>query len=185
MNTRRLAGLCACLVIMSGCLVPFLNPLYTEDTMVLNSVMLGEWQDDDDGAWVFKQTIGSKKYIIEYSQDGGKQAEFEAALVQIAGKRFLNTTVVDLPLEGDLTKVHLLPVFHIFRVEWNDGLLLRPFDAAWMTRMLEEENALSYVEIDDDFKIVTASTAELAAFVEAHLDTPNIYAQPIELTRKP
>ncbi|MDP8243045.1 MAG: hypothetical protein P9L94_03115 [Candidatus Hinthialibacter antarcticus] len=183
MNARAVFIFCCMAVVFSGCYIPFLQPLYDEHNLVYSPTLLGVWHDDEDGQWTFSERSGTKLYKLTYVQDGGKEAEFEAALCEIEGRQFLNTIVVDLKGEGDLTKFHLLPVYHIFWVEWNDGLKLHPLSPDWLGEMLEKEHALPFVIGRDDIKLVSASTDQIQAFISEHVGDDKMYGDPIELKR--
>ncbi len=185
MNTRTIVGICIVSIWLSGCYIPFLQPMYHQDDLIFSPTFLGNWYDDEDGQWMFSERVGVKLYKLTYIQDGGKEAEFEAALVSYEGREFLNTIVVDLKDEGDLTKFHLLPVYHIFMVEWNDGLKLHPIDVEWMDKMLERENALPFAVGRDNIKVISASTEEIRSFLAHHLDDKGMFGEPIQLNRTP
>lgn len=183
MNARVVIGFCWIAVVLSGCYIPFLQPLYDDTNLVQNPALIGEWHDDEDGQWTFSEMTGSKLCKLTYVQDGGKEAEFEAALCEIQGKQFLNTVVVDLKDEGDLTKFHLLPVYHIFGVEWNDGLKLYPISSDWLDDKLKKEHVLPFVNGKDDIKLVSASTQQIQAFIIQYINDDKMFGDPIELKR--
>lgn len=185
MNRRIIVESFCVAFMLSGCYIPFLQPLYDDSNLIHSPTLTGQWFDDEDGQWAFSEITGSKLYKLTYMQDGGKEAEFEVALCDIQGKQFLNTVVVDLKDEGDLTKFHLLPVYHIFSVEWNKGLKLYPLSSDWLGDKLEKEHALPYVNGKDDIKLVSASTKEIQAFIIQNIDNKDMNGEPIELKRAP
>ena len=185
MNARAMVGFCLFSFLFAGCYIPFLQPMYHQDDLIHSPTFLGNWYDDEDGQWMFSERIGTKLYKLTYIQDGGKEAEFEAALVALEGREFLNTIVVDLKDEGALTKIHILPVYHIFKVEWNDGLKLFPIDVEWLEEMLERDHALPFVNARDEIKVVSASTEQIQAFLAQHLDDEKMFSDPVMLKRTP
>ncbi|MBI1388157.1 MAG: hypothetical protein GC154_06890 [bacterium] len=170
-------------ITFNGCFVPFLNPLWTEDTLQFKPSLLGDWQDDDSHVFRFSRNGDSKLYNLEYMEDGKTLAVLEAGLVELGGEPFLNTKVKDLPLQGDFPKMHLLPIRHIFKIELNGELKLIPFNVDWMKDQLANENGLAHVVSEDDMILITARTAELQVFVTQHAKDRDAFDDPLTLKK--
>lgn len=110
MNRRIWIGL---LLLLGGC-VPSLHPLYTEKDLTFDPALLGQWTEDDGkGTWAFTKA-GEKEYRLVFTDNQGKGGGFQAHLLKIEGRLFLDIFPTDLDLkENDFFRLHLLPA-HTF-----------------------------------------------------------------------
>src|SRR5262245_54239681 len=76
-----------------------LHPLYDERSLVLDPVLNGSWTSSDHETWTFEPSSGKTFRLIITDKDREK-LEFDAALVELAGFRFLDLSSRDTGLTG-------------------------------------------------------------------------------------
>ena len=89
---------------MAGCVpVMSLHPLYTEQDVVFEEKLLGLWRDDRNGPeaiWKFKRPDESKKeYELIFSDKEGQKGIFEAHLVKLNERLFLDVYPKEYPCD--------------------------------------------------------------------------------------
>jgi len=174
-------GLCA--VMLAGC-VPSLHPLYTDDVIVLDSLLAGSWVNEGGNeTWEFYDTM-NRSYELFYTEDE-VPAHFETHLVRLGDYLFLDTYPDDDEIENDFYKLHLVPA-HIFGRVWIslDTLRLSLLDADWLKKNLEKGSVKLAHEIVDGSLVLTAEPEKLQAFAKKYADDPDAFAEPTVLTRQ-
>ena len=176
-----LAGLASC--------VPSINPLYTDKELVVDPALAGSWVDNDHETWTFAKA-SDKSYTLLVEHDG-KSAPFVAHLVALGGNRFLDIMPDDGPMKQadmlDLYKWSFIRVHMFLKVSQIGPALKMGFlDPDWLKKLLTADpRALQHArrESDDD-SLVTASTAELQAFMVKYGNTQDAWGVANEFTRK-
>lgn len=162
---HALTAVLALLLIIAGC-IPSLHPLYTDQTLIFEENLLGKWANDDE-IWQFSKA-GEKEYELKVLQ-GGKQGRFEAHLLELNGKMYLDlfpASEESLENMNELYQTHLVPAHTFLRVTQIDPNL----QLQWInvSGLLEEDpNVLKHEKINDDM-VLTASTDELQKFIIEH-----------------
>jgi hypothetical protein len=92
--------------VMAGCVpVMSLHPLYTEQDVVFEEKLLGLWVDDPNGpeaTWEFRRPDESKKeYELIFSDKKGQKGIFDAHLVKLNERFFLDVYPKEFPCEVD------------------------------------------------------------------------------------
>ena len=171
-------------LILAGC-IPSLHEIYTEDDVVFDPALVGTWnQADGQGRWEFSRS-GEKAYRLVHSDKDGRKGAFVVHLVKIGDLRFLDLYPEDPKLElNELYQFHLLPAhtfMHVPQVE--PTLKLSVLNPEWLEKLLEQDpDAIRHEKVKDRL-VLTASTAELQAFLTRHHATEDAFADPLELTR--
>ncbi len=184
-----LAGiLCGCVPVMS------LHPLYTEKDVVFEEKILGRWFDETGNNYEFSRSEESnKKYQLALTDEDGRKGLFEAHLVKLEGKLFLDIHPVEFPCDiQDANKTEwfynaffLIPAHTFAKVDFTEPKLkLTLTDDETMGELLEAEpNAVKFESVDDGV-VLTASTKELQKFVLKYADDERLFSEEIELVRK-
>jgi len=184
MKTRHWLLLTAAL--LTGCVPQTLFPLYNDETLTFERLLIGVWEEeDDDGRWTFS-AHNPHYYHLVHRDDEDRESGFEAYLVELGGQLFFDLFPED-PEEdwNDLFTLHVLPV-HTFMhvVVTEDELRMTFMELDWLRDYLEENpSALRHTMIDDDQVLVIAPTEELQAFVIEHLNTKGAFDDPVILKR--
>jgi hypothetical protein len=159
-----------------GC-VPSIHGIASKDTIVWDDGLLGRWGDpnkaDDPNAevWQFAKGDEDGRYIFTHRDDEGKTATFDAYLVQLGEKLFLDIYLTDAGCKemNTMAQVHLMPV-HTFMIvdEIGEKLRLRWMNPDSVRELLKGQPELVKHEVrgeDEKEVILTAGTAELQQFV--------------------
>ena len=172
-------------LVVAGC-IPSLQPLYTDKTTAFDPALVGFWvQDNSDSTWAFVQKE-TNTYGLTYADKEGKPGQFEARLVKLGDKYFLDLFPEDpRQIENAYYKFHLLRV-HTFLKMSLDGstLQLAGLDPGWLKRQLDADPAILRHATVNDMIVLTASPEELQKFVRRHADDKDAFSAVINLTRK-
>ena len=183
MKTKKiLAGII--IVLLGGC-VPSLHELYTEDTLVFEEKLLGQWTHEDE-IWHFEKGSEEKSYdltIIEKEEE--QKSVLVGHLVKIDDKLFLDLYPGDMELGvGDWYQFHILPAHTFMKVDGIEPkLMMRAMNPEAVEKMVKEKLGVIKHEVIEDRVILTASTKELQAFVKAHVDDEEFFGEIGEFSR--
>jgi len=211
MKTRKIliAGFIA--LLLSGCVVYSFYPLYTENDLFENDILLGEWFEDDnqdiqfnstDDKWAFEHPfVGDKKdsildkksYLLTLTSnenDKVKESKFDVHIIKLAGEYFLDFYIEDYGADDDdvdLATFHLIPV-HTFAklIITEDKLEIRWFDPEWLEDLIKENKIRIHHEDNGDVILLTAKPRELQKFVTKYVNSEEAFkdALQVELYRK-
>lgn len=182
-------------LVAGGCLRS-LHGLYTDDDLVAEPLLEGAWREDDGKSlWTFTRD-GEKRYLLLYQQSITNRhapegagfsvpAQFEAHLVRLGEKLFLDLFPKDVVSRNDLFAVHLIPAHTFSRVELSkDTLILAMLDHEWFKRKLGGGGVdIAHEEIEPGQYILTAKTRDLQKLVMNHADDPDAFAGTTRLSR--
>ena len=167
MRSLRIVLATGLTLLIAGCVVSSLHPLFTEKDLAFDPSFLGTWAGmDEDDTLVFQAGEG-KAYDLAYVTEG-QTLKFKVHLVQLGELQFFD---VYPKVSKEHDAFHLIPAHTIWRVQ-KDGDLLR---TAWLDQgWLEEKTAKRKIRIPhqtvEDRLILTASTEELQKFVLKYAD---------------
>jgi hypothetical protein len=175
--------------VLFGC-VPSWNPLYTDQDLVFDPALVGNWKDKDNKeTWVFEKT-GEKSYKLTHTDEDKHTGKFDVHLLKIGARTFLDLYLTDASekeMEGNsLAKTMLLPGHLFLRVdEIGASLKMAAPDPDWLRKHLEAHpGAIACRKIGDGQFIFTAETKELQAFVTKHADGEALFGEPFALKRQ-
>jgi hypothetical protein len=158
------------LVALAGC-IPSLNPVYTNDDLVFDKALVGEWTAaKGESKWVFtKQDDG---YRLVYTEKNGKQGIFAAHLAEIDGARFLDLYPEKQPSDAaGFYQAHYVPIHTVYLVRSvKPTLELVAIDLGWLGDYLAKNpDAIEHAGQENRI-LITAPTKELQQFLLKHLD---------------
>jgi hypothetical protein len=76
------------ILLISGCIVASLNPLYTEKDLVSDPALVGTWSSDEKESFTFVEN-GKNRYECTITSDSIAN-NFEVCIVQLGKYRFLD-----------------------------------------------------------------------------------------------
>jgi hypothetical protein len=168
-------------VLLSGCTVRSLNPLYAEKDVVFEPGLLGTWaeHDDADKNWTF-QRYGENGYRILCSE-GLKP--LEGRLVKLSEHLFLDVTpkrsahsdmVVVLP--DDVDDVFAVSAHLFVKIELNgDTMRTALLKSDWVEKAADLKTlGLSHIRIGSKV-VLTAPTKELQDFVVRYAGDRSVF----------
>src|SRR5262245_2144789 len=118
---------------IAGC-IQSLQPLYTDKTTTFDAALIGVWQQENgESTWTFTQRE-TNIYGLTYSDKQGKPGAFEARLVKLGNKYFLDLFPNELQkVENAYYKFHLLRVHTFLKVSLDGSTLeLVGMDPSWL-----------------------------------------------------
>jgi len=185
-----LAGMLgACVPVMS------LHPLYTDKDVVFEEKILGRWFGEEEGnIFEFSRSEESpKRYQLIFTDKEGQKGQFEAQLVKLEDKLFLDIYPEEFACDiEDANKAEwfynaffFIPAHTFAKVDYKEPKLkLTLTDDEKMKELLEADpNAVKFESVDDGV-ILTASPKELQKFVLKYADDERLFSEEIELVRK-
>lgn len=169
-----------------GC-VPSLHELYTEDTVVYDPAILGDWQQDE-ATWAISGDPNAKNYkivIVEQDEKRGKlESKLDGRLVELDGKRYLDIFPnKDVKLNvGNWFTASLLRAHLFLKQDFKDGMLrLSAMNPDTFGKLVEQKPDIIKHEKTEDTTVLTASPKELQAFIKKYNGTEKFFGDPVEL----
>jgi hypothetical protein len=187
MKKRNLFLTVAAAMVLAGCFVPSVNPLYTDKDLVYDPALLGTWgEPKDEERYIFTRA-GEKAYTwIVKEKDGS--SEFDVCLLQLGEHRFMDALLVRMKGEwkgSNFGRVGMVarPAHLFFKVELTNATLrLGGLHPEWLGKLLKQQPALIAHEWvkepdanDEPRVLLTASTAELQKFMLKYVGDTNVF----------
>ena len=173
----------ACLIV-SGCYVQALNPLYTDTIAHFDPELVGSWMPEEDEGFLFTLIDSTRGSYTLLCEESGSSARFEAVLVELDHVTFLDIYPEEPDNENSFYMDHLLRVHNILRIERNvDTLWVSDFDPEWLETMVgAKKTSIAHVPLEGAV-LLTAPTADLQGFVRKYAKTPEAFSEPVRLRR--
>lgn len=186
-SLKLLIFLSGVLLLLSGCIVQSLHPLYTDENVIFDTRLIGQWSEEgSEEIWEFSR-LDEKRYGCVVYVDEDEKGMLEARLLTIKGKMFLDffPTEPDWP-SGIFYQLHLMPVHTFAFVEQIEPTLQIRFpNIDWLQELLEKNpDAIRHEKRGNHDVILSASTEVLQTFWLAHIDTEGAFDKPIDLQRR-
>lgn len=154
-------------LLVAGCVVSSLHPLFTDKDLAFDPTLLGTWAGvDEDDTLVFNSGEG-KAYDLTYVAEG-QGLKFKVHLVKLGELQFFDV----YPKVGkDHDAFHLLPAHTFWRIE-RDGDVLHTawLDQGWVEDKISKKEIIIPHQLVEDRLILTASTDKLQEFVLKYSD---------------
>lgn len=186
MRTLRVSIFIMGILILAGCL-PSIHPLYTDQDLREDERLVGVWEDPmSEDQWVFTQKE-TQLYQLEAKTGNFNSSDLDTTildirLLELKGQMFLDFYPGEDPaLEqiSSMMQMHLVPAHTFARIELTtDSLIMWRLNPEWLEKALENKQETIAHEVADDMIVLTASTAELQAFVIRNLDNPAAFMDP-------
>jgi hypothetical protein len=185
-SSRLLAALVGALL-LTGCWMQSLHPIYTDDTVVFEESLVGNWTDDEGGGLRFERH-GTQAYRLTFrpSDTEDRPIELEAHVTRINDRLFLDAvqTGIDDDVE-ELVGPHVVPVHWIFLLELRgERLLLSEPSMHRIKTMLQESPELVGHTLVDGRLILTDETAALRRFLAESLAGDDAWSSPSSFRRE-
>jgi len=175
---------------LAGCIIPSVNPLYTEKELLFDPALVGAWgKPDEADRWEFARA-GDKSYQLTVREKDG-QCEFRAHLLTLGDHRFLDILLVRTEGEwkgAGAARIAMIirPAHLFFKVQLtNSTLRLQALQPEWLDEILKNQSKeLAHERLkepdnnDKDGRLLlTASTAELQRFILKYSDEPKAFTE--------
>ncbi len=170
------------LVLALGGCVPSLHPLYTDNDVVFDAALLGQWVSTErDSKETLTFTKGDKNAYKLVQIDDSSKGVYIAHLIKLDGKLFL-----DVKPDPDAKCECVCAPFHMsfFVSQIQPTLRIRDLDDKWLEAFLKKNpSALGHEFVGEDLWL-TAPPKQLQSFVLKHLNTKGAFADPEDYVRK-
>ncbi len=178
----------ACAAVFTGCLIPSLNPLFSEKDFVSYSDLIGTWSQDGKGEDSWKFEKDGKTYKLTHVDEKKRTAEFTISVGKIGTNIFIDSFFGDERPDEHLSNfavVHLIPAHTFLKVQkQGTALNLIALDVEWMQKALKEDPKLISHVMRDNYPLLTASTEELQKFIAKFAANTNAFKNTIVLEPK-
>ena len=176
-------------LLIAGCYIQSLNPIYSDETLTFDSGLVGTWcsSGDDYDMWTFEEA-GSNEYSLigKFDEDGEmKEAYFQAFLCKLGNDLFLDILPKESHAMPDIYEAHLVPVHSFLRLHREgDILLTESLDYnIFETAAERKKTKLHYTRLDDRI-LITASTDEIQEFFLQNAANDSLFQSPDTLYRR-
>lgn len=170
-------------VMLGGCVLSSLHPLYTDEELIFEEKLIGKWSDEDN-MWEFR---AGEPNTYQMRVFDGQEGRFVAHLVKLEDMLFLDIfpDSVTLGEPQAFYGFHILPVHTFMKVEQIEPKLqLRMMDYGKVSEILKEDPNLLKHEVVEDRIVLTASTEQLQEFIVEYAGEGGVFAEATELTRR-
>ena len=166
--------------------VPSLHPLYTESDLTMDPSLVGTWFDKETGeTWTFSNCEKFKYQLVHVDSDRRK-GEYDARLVKVDDKLFLDIVPVRSGLaQNELHRDRFIATHTFIRIVIKDSTVQVSFmEPRWLKdHLAENPDAIRHEKVAGEI-VLTSSPKETQKFLLEHLKTPGAFSQPDELMRK-
>lgn len=181
-------------LIVKGCIVPSLQPIYNKTDLLFKSGLIGEWAGSKS-IWTFEKGE-EKSYSLTYKEcddpinnpskySSCTMAEFEVHLIKLNNEYYIDFLPVNYRNTENLFLLFHIRALHSFaKISWDEDMLQIIFlDNRWLKKILKEKpNLISHIITDGDV-ILTASPDELQQFLKDNSANKDAYIEPLGLQR--
>lgn len=173
-------------VMLGGCVLSSLHPLYTDEELIFEEKLIGKWSDGNN-IWEFRAGEPNT-YQMRVIDEESKEGRFVAHLVKLKDMLFLDIFPdgVTLGEPQAFYGFHLLPTHTFMKVDRIEPKLqLRAMDSDKVSEMLNEDPNLLKHEVVEGHIVLTASTEQLQEFIVEYAGEGGVFAdEAAELTRR-
>jgi len=181
--------LIAICLLIAGCYIQSLNPIYDKGTLTFDSGLIGTWYspEDDDEIWIFEEAGENEYTLTGKTNDDGemKEAYFQAFLSKLGSYLFLDIFPKESQTISKIYQAHLIPVHSFLRFHREgDILITESLDYNLFKVATEKQKKeLRYISLEDR-TLITASTDEIQEFFVKNAENDSIFQSPDTLYRK-
>ncbi len=156
-------------LVLTAC-APSLHPFYTDEDIVFNDALLGEWVNYSGEKCKFIKTDADHYEFLFV--DGEARSRFKARLIELGGRTYLDLYPELADHDKGLPVANLVRAHTLARVIISENSIsIAMMNGDWIKRLSDQNNLnLSHERMDDGDIVLTAPTLELRAFVQRHSD---------------
>jgi hypothetical protein len=173
---KQLLAVAGLVLLMTGCTVRSLQPLYTEKDPIFEPQLLGMWVEEGDKSddLLIFQKYEDKAYTVRV----GDSPKLRGRLMKLEGEMFLDLTPAEA---GDAFNI---PGHLFVRIRLNgDTMQTALLDADWAEHAADAGTlGLSHIRVGSKV-VLTASPKELQAFVARHAGDGSVFKNHEEYRR--
>jgi hypothetical protein len=182
-------------VFFYGCFVYSFYPLYTNDDLFANDLLVGEWIDSDSTIWKFdfnyhgerlSENRDSTSFVLQMKEKDSPDFpanEFLVHVIRLDGTYFLDFYLEEYFDEDNFTifDLHLMPMHTFARLELEgDQAEIRWFTPDWLEEMLKQNPAAIRHENNGNHILITAKTEELQQFFIQYANSEDAFGEGVD-----
>lgn len=168
--------------LFSSCLmIPSLKPFYTDEDVIFDENLLGEWgnakPDKENFTLIFRKRTDSSYTVESFSYD--RIGVFEVHLFKLDDQYYLDFYPIMGKDVNDFHALHLIPAHTIMQcrlegdrlavIAFNMGEFEEPLESGGSVEGLRYER-FRYEEAEQGGIVLTSPTEELQRFILSHVD---------------
>jgi hypothetical protein len=172
-----------------GC-VRSIQPVLKDEQLITDAHFAGDWVSSDGKQTAhIVQADEHKGYAVRYSDQDGKPGDFAVKLGKVGDITIGQCTVEKLdPQIGDMTKIHLLPVYSFAVIEQTDPhLVFKVLDDKWFGKYIDahpdEVPTIHMGTGDDEQLLFSGSTDQVQAFILKHVKDDGAFGDDVVFVR--
>jgi len=195
MKPRSLILAALLFVFISGCMVFSFYPLYTEEDLFANDLLIGEWIDSDSAVWKFDFNYKGKRlpenrdstsFILQIKEKGEtdfSKNTFLIHIIRLNGVYFLDFYLEEY-LDNDnisFFDLHVIPVHSFAKLELKGGhAKLSWFSPDWLAELIKNNRIRIHHENNGNHILLTAKPHELQKFVIKYMDSEEAFEKGVD-----
>ncbi|MCH8902416.1 MAG: hypothetical protein IIA45_00645 [Bacteroidetes bacterium] len=188
----RYLGICLIICLLSNC-IPSLHPLYTDNVLVFDDLLLGSFESIDEEIWVFEKR-DEKSYSVIISHEES-EVELIGHLVKLGDNYFmdfypkLNSDLFSVMGEKGFNfwyDMHFVPCHTFSKIILNgNSLQINLLNNNWFVEIIEAGyTGVKYEYTEDEMLVLTSSSIELQEFVKLYANDEDAFPETLKLERK-
>ena len=160
-----------------GCYVPSIHPLYTNQDLIFNPDLVGQWVERGNGKaqWMFAKKE-EKSYVLRITQDDKKVFVFTACLLKVGAYHYLDIFPdTEDATNDDFLLKNMLPIHSFIRIkQLTPTLEVEVMNTEWLSEFIKSHpDAIKHETMvigkkDETLTVLTAQPKELQAFLIKH-----------------
>jgi len=180
----------ATVLLLSGCGIFSLHPLYRSGDLIVDTDLIGTWQNqEDEDVFVIIDTLEDNKYKFVLI-DEEDTVNFVMGLLKLKNEYFIDLYPPDdcSFFSGDNCELlenlfrNYIPAhtFMKFDISGNN-IILTEFDNERLIKLFQQKRIRLAHEIigeDEDYVVITASTDDLRKFITRYANDENAFNEP-------
>ena len=165
--------------------IPSLHPLYTDADLTADPAMVGSWVDQESGeTWSFSNS-GKLKYTLVHADSNGLKSEYDARLVKVADKLFLDIVPAKSAIQNTSVAERFIATHTFVHITRKDSTMQVSYmEPRWLKDFLAANpRAVRHEKVNGEI-VLTSSPKETQKFVLDHLNTHEAFSPPAQFSRR-
>ena len=180
-------------IFFTGCGIFSLHPLYHQEDLIMNTSLIGTWQNtEDEGTFVMIDTLKDCRYKFVLI-DKGDTVSFVMGLLRLKDQYFIDL----YPPEecsffgGENCDMlenmfrNYIPAHTFLKFDFQgDNIVLTEFDNERLIKLFQQNRIrlshemIGYEDDSDDYVVITASTDDLQKFISRYANDREAFNAP-------
>lgn len=175
-------------LLLKGCGIYCLHPLYTEEDIVFLPELIGTWKVSSDNKTLYKfDQYSSNHYHFQWIDDSDT-ADFELHLLKLGKYYYMDYYPLNEEDMWDYMWKNYIPAHTFSRIDFTEnGISIIEFNQERLSDLFKQNRIRlaheKMTEIDDDMIVITAQTKDIQKFIIKYADDEKVFDQPEDLIK--